>query len=214
MIGDLTNLFGAVKQHLIQTMIVLSIYYTLCDLILLLQIFYYRRYHKQKAAKIISENNPGTETGNLPANELSSQLAETETSPLLSRTDDSSNRIENTNDFAKDIYARVSSALDYCSQGLPSYFTVYSLILIIGFLGWFISQNPRSDPQDPKTPPPSSGGKPTETWDTTAQIMGWISAFAYLSSRIPQIFKNQVTKCHGLSLLFFLVRRSSCPRIL
>ncbi|KAA1083036.1 hypothetical protein PGT21_023561 [Puccinia graminis f. sp. tritici] len=210
MIGDLTNLFGAVKQHLLQTMIILSIYYTLCDLVLLLQIFHYRRYHRQRAAKTVSMNAPGSETGNVVSNGMASERAEAEeTSPLLSRNDDS-NQLENTKGSPKSICNQLYRALNYCSQALPSYITVYGLILVIGFLGWSISQNPRLDPQDPKAPPPANdgsgnGNRPTETWDITAQIMGWISAFAYLSSRVPQIFKNQVTKCHGLSLLFFLV---------
>ncbi|KNZ46026.1 hypothetical protein VP01_761g12 [Puccinia sorghi] len=203
MIGDLTNLFGAVKQHLLQTMIVLSVYYTLCDLVLLLQIFHYRRYHRNKAEKQISQNAPGSEAATLAPDD--SQLADAETSPLLARADNSE-RLESTQKYTHKIGTQVYRALNYCSQGLPSYFTVYGLILVIGLLGWSISQAPHSDPQDPRimpTPPPPSGG---ESWDTTAQIMGWISAFAYLSSRIPQIFKNQVTKCHGLSLLFFLLQ--------
>lgn len=202
MIGDLTNLFGAVKQHLLQTMIVLSVYYALCDLVLLLQIFHYRRYHRLKANKTLSQDAPGSEAATLAPDD--SQLADAETSPLLARAD-GSDRLESPHKYTHKIGSQVYRALNYCSQGLPSYFTVYGLILVIGLLGWSISQAPPSDPQDPKiipSPPPPSGG---ETWDTTAQIMGWISAFAYLSSRIPQIFKNQVTKCHGLSLLFFLV---------
>lgn len=205
MIGDLANLFGAVKQHLLQTMIILSMYYTLCDLVLLLQIFHYRRYHQLKAARNVSLS-VGSETGNVGVDHVASEPAEAETSPLLSRHD-GSDQPENTKLSSKYLSNRVYRALKYCSQGLPSYFAVYGVILFIGLLGWSISQNPRSDPQDPKTPPPAGGSSDevTEIWDTTAQIMGWISAFAYLSSRIPQIFKNQVTKCHGLSLLFFLV---------
>ncbi|WFD27737.1 hypothetical protein MNAN1_002742 [Malassezia nana] len=39
-------------------------------------------------------------------------------------------------------------------------------------------------------------------WD--AQLLGWLSAVLYLSSRIPQIFKNRHTKCAGLSLALFI----------
>ncbi|KAI5479443.1 hypothetical protein MNV49_003587 [Pseudohyphozyma bogoriensis] len=46
-------------------------------------------------------------------------------------------------------------------------------------------------------------GRKLEVWDTKAQILGWISAVLYLSSRVPQIFKNRETKCQGLSLLMF-----------
>ena len=39
-------------------------------------------------------------------------------------------------------------------------------------------------------------------WD--GQLLGWLSAFLYLSSRIPQIIKNRDTKCAGLSLALFV----------
>ncbi|KAM0748441.1 PQ-loop-domain-containing protein [Meredithblackwellia eburnea MCA 4105] len=41
--GDLTNLLGAFWQGLLSTMIILAVYYTLCDIILIFQVFYYRR---------------------------------------------------------------------------------------------------------------------------------------------------------------------------
>lgn len=45
-----------------------------------------------------------------------------------------------------------------------------------------------------------------EAWSTSGQAVGWISAFLYLSSRIPQIIKNTETKCQGLSLMMFCFR--------
>lgn len=50
--------------------------------------------------------------------------------------------------------------------------------------------------------PPSSDPGPGMRWD--AQLLGWLSAVLYLSSRIPQIFKNRHTKCAGLSLALFI----------
>lgn len=45
-----------------------------------------------------------------------------------------------------------------------------------------------------------------EAWNTPGQAVGWISAFLYLGSRIPQIIKNTETKCQGLSLMMFCFR--------
>ncbi|KAF9077710.1 PQ loop repeat-domain-containing protein [Rhodocollybia butyracea] len=42
LIGDTTNLAGAILAGLLPTMILLGAYYTLCDLILLIQVYYYR----------------------------------------------------------------------------------------------------------------------------------------------------------------------------
>jgi len=45
LIGDLTNFVGAILAHLLFTVIVLAVYYTLCDSALLFQIYYYRCTH-------------------------------------------------------------------------------------------------------------------------------------------------------------------------
>ncbi|KAF8073755.1 PQ loop repeat-domain-containing protein [Lyophyllum atratum] len=42
LIGDLCNLVGAIIGGLLPTVIILALYYTVCDLILLIQIYYYR----------------------------------------------------------------------------------------------------------------------------------------------------------------------------
>ncbi|KAI0345998.1 PQ-loop-domain-containing protein [Trametopsis cervina] len=40
--GDLANLFGAILAGLLPTIIILAVYYSVCDIILLVQIYYYR----------------------------------------------------------------------------------------------------------------------------------------------------------------------------
>ncbi|KAI5451508.1 putative vacuolar membrane transporter [Naganishia albida] len=47
LIGDLTNLAGGAMAHLLPTMIILAVYYSLCDVILLFQIYYYRAQHRK-----------------------------------------------------------------------------------------------------------------------------------------------------------------------
>ncbi|ESK90447.1 ybr147w-like protein [Moniliophthora roreri MCA 2997] len=42
LVGDLCNLSGAILAHLLPTVIILALYYSLCDLLLLVQIYYYR----------------------------------------------------------------------------------------------------------------------------------------------------------------------------
>jgi len=48
LVGDLCNLFGAVLAGLLPTVIVLGLYYTVCDTILLFQIYYYRWEKKRR----------------------------------------------------------------------------------------------------------------------------------------------------------------------
>lgn len=40
--GDVFNILGAVLQHVLPTMIILAVYYTIADIVLLGQCFYYR----------------------------------------------------------------------------------------------------------------------------------------------------------------------------
>ncbi|KAJ6585064.1 PQ loop repeat-domain-containing protein [Mycena capillaripes] len=42
LLGDLCNLVGAVLANLLPTVIIIAVYYSLCDIILLIQIYYYR----------------------------------------------------------------------------------------------------------------------------------------------------------------------------
>ncbi|KAH9817508.1 hypothetical protein DFH28DRAFT_1124159 [Melampsora americana] len=156
-------------------MIGLAIYYTLCDVVLLCQIFYYRH---RSIIKLDQSLNP--------------QVNPTESEPLL-------NAQQPTSDTA----SPVSKVEKTWMSNVISYIAAYSAIGLIGLIGWFISEGHMSlhRPIDPSIPVED----PLELWDTTAQIVGWFSAAAYLGSRIPQIFKNRQTKCKGLSMLFFLV---------
>ncbi|EJT97269.1 PQ-loop-domain-containing protein [Dacryopinax primogenitus] len=59
--GDLCNLGGALMAGLIPTVIILAVYYTLCDLTLLGQIYYYRHVHPTHIARVSptpSETDP------------------------------------------------------------------------------------------------------------------------------------------------------------
>jgi len=50
LLGDLTNLTGAIVAGLLPTVIILAVYYTTCDSILFCQIYYYRWKRRQREA--------------------------------------------------------------------------------------------------------------------------------------------------------------------
>ncbi|ORX35968.1 PQ loop repeat-domain-containing protein [Kockovaella imperatae] len=60
--GDLTNSLGSIMAHLLPTMIILGLYYSVCDLILLYQVYYYRR---KRALKSAQTQHQSTETSPL-----------------------------------------------------------------------------------------------------------------------------------------------------
>ncbi|KAF7365137.1 PQ-loop-domain-containing protein [Mycena venus] len=63
LVGDLCNLVGAVLAHLLPTIIIIALYYSLCDITLLIQIYYY----KWKQARRTEEETPLLSGNNTPA---------------------------------------------------------------------------------------------------------------------------------------------------
>jgi len=75
LLGDLCNLAGAVMAGLLPTVIILAIYYTTCDIILLCQIYYYRYTHPV----VLASPTPGVTVSNEAGEEsplLGAQIAE------------------------------------------------------------------------------------------------------------------------------------------
>ncbi|KAK4049795.1 putative vacuolar membrane transporter for cationic amino acids [Microbotryomycetes sp. JL201] len=176
--GDLTNLLGTVWQGLLPTMILLAFYYTACDVILIFQVFYYRRKRAlyPHLYSSLASDDPAS-TAPVLANGHIAPPA-TEHDPLLSAY---SAHGPSEHEFDPKV-RRWRNVLSYVGGLL--------FVVAIGLAAWWMS-----------TDVPL--GRKREVWDTKAQVVGWISAFLYLGSRLPQIYKNMETKCQGLSLMMF-----------
>ncbi|KAF8133783.1 PQ-loop-domain-containing protein [Boletus edulis] len=61
LLGDICNLCGAVLAHLLPTIIILGVYYTLCDTTLLLQVYYYRWRERYRGTLLRAEEDSPTE---------------------------------------------------------------------------------------------------------------------------------------------------------
>lgn len=103
------------------------------------------------------------------------------------------------------------------TKNVISYAGGFILILVVGLIAYAAGKKS------------AKNGRTEEVWDTSAQIVGWISAFLYrafvsirpvssrllliqkavyshdatVGSRLPQLNLNRKTKCAGLSLLMF-----------
>ncbi|OAP54325.1 hypothetical protein AYL99_11426 [Fonsecaea erecta] len=72
---------------------------------------------------------------------------------------------------------------------------------VVGAAGWALAYESGA-----WKPSPASGGAESGEMATGAQVLGYLSAVAYLGARIPQIVKNARDRsCEGLSLLFFIL---------
>ncbi|BEI83849.1 hypothetical protein CcaverHIS002_0404530 [Cutaneotrichosporon cavernicola] len=57
LLGDMTNLVGAIYAGLLPTMIILAVYYNLCDVVLIYQVYYYR-WLRRKRREADGERQP------------------------------------------------------------------------------------------------------------------------------------------------------------
>ncbi|KAJ7819400.1 PQ loop repeat-domain-containing protein [Mycena olivaceomarginata] len=64
LLGDLSNLVGAALAHLLPTVIIIAVWYTLCDITLLVQVYYYRWKRARRSPEEERPLLPGNNGGN------------------------------------------------------------------------------------------------------------------------------------------------------
>ncbi|GAA6063217.1 hypothetical protein JCM10212_002439 [Sporobolomyces blumeae] len=184
LVGDLTNLLGSFWQGLIPTVIILAVYYTACDCILIFQKFYYHRQrvlHPERYAPIpiLDDDAAAAVAPTIGSDGRPVPAPLSENTPLLS---------------AFSAHSPSEKALSPALQrakDIMEYTIGFVLVAVVGIVAWFASNGV------------GKHGRVVEVWDTSAQVVGWVSAFLYLGSRLPQLALNRKTKCEGLSLLMF-----------
>lgn len=213
--GDVFNLFGAMMQHLLLTMIILAAYYTVADIILLGQCLYYT-------------NDSVDETKNLdnidplhfnPVNPLNANVLHDvfqEHEPLLSAASTTHQSIHQDDDREDTIY-ELEETLN--KGNYLRDFCIVSSVIFAGFICWYIPYCNRyyDDDKDifttilstPRSIIQIANHQGDNTEDSEmnwlAQLFGYLSAALYLGSRVPQILLNfQRKSCEGISFLFFL----------
>ncbi|KAH8805921.1 PQ loop repeat-domain-containing protein [Xylogone sp. PMI_703] len=202
--GDVFNILGAVLQGVLPTMIILAVYYTLADIVLLGQCFYYKGFTWKdevpeaiKPAAAVGE--PNERTGLLPP---SSRIEDNERrSSIWSNTD-----VSHLNPVTPLLDARdIESAALNPSQTTSSQVLLFNLTAILmvcaaGVFGWYVGNNSQAGPRNP-----DGGSEDPLQFNLWGQIFGYFCALLYLGSRIPQILLNYRRKStDGVSMLFFI----------
>ncbi|CAE6458497.1 unnamed protein product [Rhizoctonia solani] len=182
LLGDIFNLAGSAMAGLIPTVIIIAVYYTICDVILLFQIYYYRWTHPVHPASLFLPRPPP------PPNDPNSRADEH--SPLLrDQPSNNSASARTVEDYAHDTFTRRAWR----------YALLFSFVIGTGVAAWAINRLAHSKHGSEPVPP-----REDEVIEWRSQALGYASAILYIGSRIPQILKNRETKCEGLSLAMFM----------
>ncbi|KAH7020430.1 PQ loop repeat protein [Ilyonectria destructans] len=190
LVGDIFNVVGSVLQKVLTSMIVLAIYYTIADVILISQTLFYRGFNVQhilgrrtKSADNIRKHDIETSSHELPVQVLREPL---EADGPDQRDDSSQSTL-------------VASSLSSRVRNLALNTMFILLVAGIGSAGWLIHRAVTGDEETDT----GSGDKPT--FDVTGQVFGYLSAVTYTASRVPQLLLNWRRKTtEGLSMLFFI----------
>ncbi|KAI5969803.1 RTC2 [Candida margitis] len=186
--GDVFNVLGAVMQGLLPTMIILAVYYTLADVVLLWQCLVYgdgNGNNKEKGNPDFTHLSPAT-----PINEDVLESAYSSGNPTLQTRDEEAS-VRSDSKTTSRLQTTLLNTL------------MVSLVIISGIVGWYISYVKDSHR---KHKHPGEGHRPEDLiFDPLAQTFGWLCAILYLGSRVPQIVLNYERKsCDGISFMFFL----------
>ncbi|KAI9047099.1 hypothetical protein LZ554_009172 [Drepanopeziza brunnea f. sp. 'monogermtubi'] len=194
LIGDITNLSGALWADLVPTVIALAIYFCFADVVLITQCLYYNHINSSNAARHSSVASAATEDEPLLQRHRSSDTIGLPGSHR--RRSSALSRNSRTKVLGEDQDAGMQ-------PWLKNLLSIVGIILV-GTAGWAIAW--QAGVWAPINTPSAGDDVDAQTTALGAKILGYISAVCYLGARIPQIVKNYREKsCEGLALLFFLL---------
>lgn len=223
--GDVFNILGAVLQGVLPTMIILAVYYTLADIVLLLQCFYYRGFTLSDDARKpqSSEEASASETSALlengdatvaNGNSVAQREVRRHSNHSASRLAEGVTQVDGTHLSPVTPIHDSTQHISLSEEGLEApkstsraiLLNLFAIVLVCaaGAFGWWIGSFYRSHRHQDHHPEPEA---PYDVirFDLWGQIFGYFCAILYLGSRIPQLLLNFRRKTtEGLSLLFFL----------
>lgn len=232
LLGDVFNILGAVLQGVLPTMLILAVYYTIADVVLMVQCFYYRGFTLRDdiappAAPPPKPKRNGNSNGNghYHAGEPSERtglLAGGRGEEVASSTYPERSPYYGIEDHERrGSWTHLSPAVPFVSeepetapapvpttwaQAVAFNSLAVFMVCAAGVAGWWLSRTyGRGGNGDGDGNPPSDGQQDPLEFNTLGQVFGWLCAVLYLGSRLPQLLLNWRRKStEGVSVLFFL----------
>ncbi|EME43547.1 hypothetical protein DOTSEDRAFT_54326 [Dothistroma septosporum NZE10] len=223
LLGDIFNILGAVLQGVLATMIILAIYYTAADIVLLGQYFYYTGFRlrdprpdkkpdSENAAP--SERSPLISNGHAehtrrPANAVDVEIRARSRSTFRERLAslDPTHFSPAVPIHSQPEEAAATEALKPHQprswiQAILFNGTAIILVVLAGVAGYYLSPSTPQGQHDKSAAADQADSLQFSLW---GQIFGYICALLYLGSRVPQLLLNYRRKStEGLNALFFL----------
>jgi len=232
LLGDVFNILGAVLQGVLPTMLILAIYYTIADVVLMLQCFYYRGF-------TLSDDVPPPEPAPKPKrsgdrNGRGDGHEPDERTALINSGGGGGGRgTAATTHHERSLYhsledrerrgswTHLSPAVPFVTEEpitapppapntWPQAFAFNSLAVFMvcaaGVAGWWLSRTyGRGGDGNRDGERPGDGQQDQLEFNLLGQVFGWLCAVLYLGSRLPQLLLNWRRKStEGVSVLFFL----------
>lgn len=173
--------------------IILAVYYSLCDIILLYQVYYYRHLAKKR----LGESGGGSKHVDERSRLLSAAVTDDETSSSRNNVDPE----DQDQQQLQSSVVLVNSTDVVVEHGHPKplvppallYPLMLSFVAAVGVGAWLFQRHTRSSgagghqPELPKGRIPEGHEVELEFW---SQLLGYASAALYIGSRVPQIAHN------------------------
>ncbi|KAK7428898.1 putative vacuolar membrane transporter for cationic amino acids [Neonectria magnoliae] len=191
LLGDVFNILGAVLQGVLPTMIILAIYYTIADIVLLCQCFYYRGFTWRDPPAVApkpaapTRGEPNERTGLLNNGTLRDRRGSdwSGLSPAVSHIPE----------------VRTLPPKPTVLQTMLWNTIVVLMVCAAGVFGWFLGRKASGEKDGG-----SRGGEDLK-FNILGQFFGYLCTVSYIASRLPQLILNWRRKTtDGLSMLFFL----------
>lgn len=217
-LGDIANLAGALWAGLVPVVIAIGIYFCIADGVLIAQCLYYGILNKRREGRALLLDGGGEGGGPSSSTSPSAHRHnrhdhdDDEEEPLLKRTrtdsitipgsaarrrSSHSMRHRRSSTIAQnDQLAKILEESDESGTRLwfKNAMSVLAIV-VVGAAGWALAYESGA-----WKPSSTSNDTSNENMAPGAQILGYLSAVAYLGARIPQIIKNAREKsCEGTS---------------